>query len=85
MRRCTPLNQVFSGPETGERKRVTRKADRKLTLFVNLGESWQEKLTLLVTHFSLPISAYSFQGHSSNPSFIQVVTTLKHRSTVPAL
>ena len=39
----------FSGPETGKRKRVARKADGKLTL--------------LVTHFSLPILAYPFQGH----------------------
>ena len=28
--------QRFSGPETGKRKRVTRKADGKLTLLVNL-------------------------------------------------
>ena len=31
-------------------------------LLVNLGGSWHEKLTLLVTHFSLPILAYPFQG-----------------------
>ena len=55
--------QPFSGPETGKRKRVARKADRKLTLLVNLGGSWHEKLTLLVIHFSLPILAYPFQGH----------------------
>ena len=49
--------KIVSGPETGKRKRVTRKADGKLTLLVNLGRgSWHEKLTLLVTHFSLPIS-----------------------------
>ena len=46
----------FSGPETGKRKQVTRKADGKLTLLENLEGSWHEKLTLLVTHFSLPIS-----------------------------
>ena len=35
----------------------------KLARLVNLGGSWHEKLTLLVTHFSLPISACPFQGH----------------------
>ena len=39
----------LSGPQTGKRKRETRKADGKLTL--------------LVTPFSLPILAYPFQGH----------------------
>ena len=29
---------------------------------MNLGGSWHEKLTLLVTHFSLPSLAYPFQG-----------------------
>ena len=53
----------LSGPETGKRKRVTRKADEQLVLLVNLGVSWHEKLMLLVTHFSLHISAYPFQGH----------------------
>ena len=57
------LGSVLS-VKTGKRKRVTRKADGKLTLLVNLGGSWHEKLTLLVTHFSLPIAlAYPFQGH----------------------
>ena len=46
----------ISGPETDKRKRVTRKADGKPTLLVNLGGSWHEKLALLVTHFGLPIS-----------------------------
>ena len=55
-----------SGPETDKRKRVTRKADGKLTRLVNLGGSWHERLTLLVTHFSLPILAYSFQGHGQS-------------------
>ena len=55
---------VISGPETGKRNRVTRKADGKLTLLVNLGGSWHEKLTLLVTNFSLPLLAYPLQGHS---------------------
>ena len=55
--------QMLSGPETGQRKRVTRKADGKLTLLMNVGGSWHEKLTLSVTHFSLPVSAYPFQGH----------------------
>ena len=46
-RRCMALRRrrtaigaealLFSGPETGKRKRVTRKADGKLTLLVNLG------------------------------------------------
>ena len=53
----------ISGPETGKRKRVTRKADGKLTLSVSLGGSWHEQLTLLVTHLSLPILAYPSQGH----------------------
>ena len=53
----------ISGPETGKRKQATRKADGKLTLLVHLGGSWHEKLTLVVTHFSLPILAYPFQGH----------------------
>ena len=52
----TTVRTLISGPEKGKRKRVTRKADGKLTLLVNLGGSWHEKLTLLVTHFSLPIS-----------------------------
>ena len=51
----------LSGPETGKRKRVARKADGKL--MVNLAGSWHEKLTLLVTHFSSPILAYPFQVH----------------------
>ena len=51
----------LSGPETGKRKSVTRKADGKLTLFVEFRGSWHEKLTLVVTHFqlnhfSLPLS-----------------------------
>ena len=37
--------------------------DEKLTLLVNLGVSWHEKLTLLFTHFSLPILACPFHGH----------------------
>ena len=53
----------FSGPKTGKRKRVTRKADGKLTLLVSFGGSWHEQLMFLVTHFSLPIFAYPFQGH----------------------
>ena len=53
----------FSGPATGRRKRLTRRADGKLALLVNSGGSWHDKLTFLVTHFSLPISAYPFQGH----------------------
>ena len=52
----------ISDPETGKRKRVTRKADGKLTLLVNLGVSWHEQLTLLVTRFSLPILAYLFEA-----------------------
>ena len=58
-----PEDQKFSGPEMGRRKRVTRKAGGKLTRLVNLGGSWHEKLTLLVTCFSLRILAYPFQGH----------------------
>ena len=53
---------VISGPETGKPKRVTPKADGELTLLVNLGGSWHEQLTPLVTHFSLPILADPFQG-----------------------
>ena len=60
----------ISGPETGKRKRVTLKADGKLTFLVNLGGSWHEKLTLLVPHFSLPILAYPFQGHRSKEASI---------------
>ena len=36
---------------------------KTLKPLVNLGGSWHEKLTLLVTHFSLLILAYPFQGH----------------------
>ena len=60
---CRAAHCSFSGPEAGKRKRVRRKADGKLTLLVNTVGSWHEKLTLLVTHFSLPILAYPFQGH----------------------
>ena len=59
----TQRQDILSGPEIGKRKRVTRKVDGKLTLLVNLGWSWHEELTLVVTHFSLPILAYPFQGH----------------------
>ena len=65
VRRMTPeggARSYLSGPETGKRKRGTRKADGKLTLLVNLGGSWHEKLTLLVAHFSLPILAHPVQG-----------------------
>ena len=46
---------AVSGPETGKRKRVTRKADGKLTLLVNLGV-WARKADALgypfqLTHF----------------------------------
>ena len=58
-----------SGPEMGKRKRVSRKAEGKLTLLVNLGGSWHEKLTLLVTQFSLPSLAYPVQGHWIQGSF----------------
>ena len=57
---------ILGGPETGERKRVTRKAGGKLTLLVNLVVSWHEKLRLLVTPFSVPMFAYPFQGHPEN-------------------
>ena len=53
----------ITGPAPGKRKRVTRKADGKLTCLVNLGWSWTEKLTRLVTHIILPILAYPFQGY----------------------
>ena len=56
----SPGGPQVSGHETGKRKRVTRKADGKLTLLASLGWSWHEKLTL---RFSLPILAYPFQGH----------------------
>ena len=54
--------RLISGPEAVKRKRETRKADGKLTLLVNLGGTWHEKPTLLVTHFSLPSLADPFQG-----------------------
>ena len=57
---------MFSGPETGKRKRVPRKADGKLTLLVSFGGSWHDKLTLLVTHLSLRILAYPFRGRWPN-------------------
>ena len=47
----------------GKREQVTWKADGKLTCLVDVEGSWHEKLTTLVTHFSLPILAYPFQGH----------------------
>ena len=50
--RIRPAREDFSGPKTGKRKRVARKACRM-----------HEKLTLLVTHFSLPTLAYPFQSH----------------------
>ena len=34
--------RVFSGPETGKRKRVTRAAGGKLPLMVDFGGSWHE-------------------------------------------
>ena len=50
---------LFGGPETGERKRVTRKADGKLTLLVNLwGPGTKSR------RFWLPISAYPFFNFS---------------------
>ena len=55
-------HQAISGPATGKRERVMRKAHGKLTLWVNFGGSWHE-LTCLVTHFSFPILGYPFQGH----------------------
>ena len=56
--------KLLSGPETGKRKRVTRKADGKLTESwrkVNLGGSWHGKADVFgypfqLTHFSLPVS-----------------------------
>ena len=63
---------MFSWPETGKRKRVMRKADGKLTPLVNLGGSWHEKLTLLVTRFSLPILAYPHQAIDTCVSFLFV-------------
>ena len=48
-------------PERGKRKRITRKADRKLTLLVNLGGAWHEKKYVVgypfqLINFSLPAS-----------------------------
>ena len=60
--------KTFSGPETGKRKRVTRKADGKLTLLVNLGEVLARKADAVgypfqLTHFrateTSPPSQYS--------------------------
>ena len=59
----------------GLKKRVTRKADGKLMRLEKLGGSWHEKLTLLVTrfslrtHFSLPISG-CFPPYVVPPSFL---------------
>ena len=49
-----------SGPETVERKRVTRKADGKLALLVNLGVLGRkaDAYPFKFTQFSLPILAY---------------------------
>ena len=58
---------IVSGPETGKRKRVTRKADGKPTRLVDLGGSWREKLTLLVTHVSLPILLTHFRATDLDP------------------
>ena len=42
---------------------------------VNSGGSWHEKLMLLVTHFSLPVLAFPFQGHWKTASFPQASLT----------
>ena len=56
---------MFSGPETGNEAKTGkhRKADGKLTFSGEFSGSWHEKLTLLVTHFSLLIFGYPFRGH----------------------
>ena len=46
----------ISGPETGKRKRATRKADEKLTPLVNLGGVLARKSC----RFWLPVAAYPF-------------------------
>ena len=51
----------LSGPKTGKRKLVTRKADGKLTFFVNLGRVLARKADAFgypfqLTQLSLPIS-----------------------------
>ena len=60
---------VFSGPETGKRKRVTRKADGELTLLVNLGGTWHGCVWLpssaypcLLTHFRATEFLYNLSG-----------------------
>ena len=55
--------QQFQHRDHGHREMAAQESDGKLTFLVNLGRSWHEKLTLLVTRFSLPILAYPFQGH----------------------
>ena len=46
---------TISGLETGnEANTRSTNSLRKLTCVLNLGGPWHEKLTLLVTHFSLP-------------------------------
>ena len=47
---CPSSLWLCTGPETGKRERVTRKADGKLTLLVKSWGSWHEKLTLLVVN-----------------------------------
>ena len=58
---------IYSVAPNGQAKtgsvKSRRRADGKPTRSVNSGGSWHEKLTLLVTHFSLPILAYPFLGH----------------------
>ena len=49
---------MLSGPETGKRERVTRKADGKLTLLMNLGGVLARKADPFGW---LPISAYPFE------------------------
>ena len=62
----------LSGPETGKRTRATREADGKLTLLVNSwGGSWQEKLTLLVTHFQLTHFSLPMSGPLKARQFLR--------------
>ena len=70
---------IFSGPETGKRKRVTRKADA----FAEFGGVLARTTILLVgklmlTHFSLPISGPMrfVRGPLSGALYLQACLTV---------
>ena len=53
---------LFTGPERGNRKGVTRKAAEKLPKKVNLGGPWHGNVPLSVVTQWLPLSRYPFRG-----------------------